>query len=103
MPSITPSLWFDHNLEEAVAFYSSVFPNSHFEDLNQSTDAGTRDNPCHWRHREVGFTLAVLPISRRTNTCSTRWVTSKSTLAEPNCCSRSLQNAKNEPASDFRQ
>jgi DNA replication protein DnaC len=27
-------------------------------------------------------------------------VTSKSTLAEPNCCSRSLQNAKNEPASD---
>ena len=40
MPSITPSLWFDHNLEEAVAFYSSVFPNSHFEDLNRSTDAG---------------------------------------------------------------
>jgi predicted 3-demethylubiquinone-9 3-methyltransferase (glyoxalase superfamily) len=40
MLSITPSRWFDHNLEEAVAFYSSVFPNSHFEDLNRSTDAG---------------------------------------------------------------
>ena len=40
MPSITPSLWFDQNLEEAVAFYSSVFPNSHFEDQNRSTDAG---------------------------------------------------------------
>jgi predicted 3-demethylubiquinone-9 3-methyltransferase (glyoxalase superfamily) len=40
MPSITPSLWFDHNLEEAVAFYTSIFPNSHIEDLNRSTDAG---------------------------------------------------------------
>ena len=40
MPSITPSLWFDHNLEEAVAFYTSIFPNSHIENLNRSTDAG---------------------------------------------------------------
>src|SRR6476659_1075035 len=40
MPSITPSLWFDHNLEEAATFYTSVFPNSHIEDLNRSTDAG---------------------------------------------------------------
>ena len=40
MPSITPSLWFDHNLEEAVAFYTSIFPSSHIEDLNRSTDAG---------------------------------------------------------------
>jgi predicted 3-demethylubiquinone-9 3-methyltransferase (glyoxalase superfamily) len=40
MPSITPSLWFDHNLEEAVTFYASVFPNSHLESLNLSTDAG---------------------------------------------------------------
>ncbi len=40
MPSITPSLWFDHNLEEAAAFYTSVFPNSTVEDYNRSTDAG---------------------------------------------------------------
>jgi predicted 3-demethylubiquinone-9 3-methyltransferase (glyoxalase superfamily) len=40
MPSITPSLWFDHNLEEAATFYTSVFPNSHVGDLNRSTDAG---------------------------------------------------------------
>ena len=40
MPSITPSLWFDRNLEEAATFYTSVFPNSHIEDLNRSTDAG---------------------------------------------------------------
>jgi predicted 3-demethylubiquinone-9 3-methyltransferase (glyoxalase superfamily) len=40
MPSITPSLWFDHNLEEAAAFYTSVFPNSHVGDLNRSTNAG---------------------------------------------------------------
>jgi predicted 3-demethylubiquinone-9 3-methyltransferase (glyoxalase superfamily) len=40
MPSITPSLWFDHNLEEAAAFYTSIFPNSRVEDLNRCTDAG---------------------------------------------------------------
>jgi len=31
MPSITPSLWFDHNLEDAARFYASVFPNSQIE------------------------------------------------------------------------
>jgi predicted 3-demethylubiquinone-9 3-methyltransferase (glyoxalase superfamily) len=40
MPSITPSLWFDHNMEEAADFYTSVFPNSWVEDYNRSTDAG---------------------------------------------------------------
>jgi predicted 3-demethylubiquinone-9 3-methyltransferase (glyoxalase superfamily) len=40
MPSITPSLWFDHNLEEAARFYASVFPNSHIESFNRATDAG---------------------------------------------------------------
>lgn len=28
MPTIQPSLWFDGNAEEAVVFYSKVFPNS---------------------------------------------------------------------------
>ncbi|GAB3268308.1 VOC family protein [Kineosporia babensis] len=28
MPIIQPSLWFDGNAEEAVAFYSKIFPNS---------------------------------------------------------------------------
>src|ERR1700753_2314992 len=40
MPSITPSLWFDRNLEEAATFYNSVFPNSHIEDFNHATGAG---------------------------------------------------------------
>jgi predicted 3-demethylubiquinone-9 3-methyltransferase (glyoxalase superfamily) len=40
MPSITPSLWFDNNLEEAAAFYTSVFPNSKIESLNRTTEAG---------------------------------------------------------------
>ena len=40
MPSITPSLWFDHNLEEAAEFYTSVFPNSRIEGLNKTTEAG---------------------------------------------------------------
>ena len=33
MPSITPCLWFDNNLEEAAEFYASVFPNSTIEEL----------------------------------------------------------------------
>ena len=28
MPRITPCLWFDDNIEEAVAFYTSIFKNS---------------------------------------------------------------------------
>jgi predicted 3-demethylubiquinone-9 3-methyltransferase (glyoxalase superfamily) len=28
MTSITPFLWFDNNVPEAVAFYKSVFPNA---------------------------------------------------------------------------
>ncbi len=40
MPAITPSLWFDSNLEEAAEFYTSVFPNSRIEGFNRYTDAG---------------------------------------------------------------
>lgn len=40
MPSITPSLWFNDDLEEAAAFYTSVFPNSSVEGFERYTDAG---------------------------------------------------------------
>jgi predicted 3-demethylubiquinone-9 3-methyltransferase (glyoxalase superfamily) len=40
MPSITPSLWFDDDLEEAAAFYTSVFPNSSVEGFQRYTEAG---------------------------------------------------------------
>src|SRR3954469_17479495 len=40
MPTITPSLWFDDDLEEAAAFYVSVFPNSSIEGFVRTTDAG---------------------------------------------------------------
>jgi predicted 3-demethylubiquinone-9 3-methyltransferase (glyoxalase superfamily) len=40
MPSITPSLWFDNNLEEAAQFYTSIFPNSTIESLHRYTEAG---------------------------------------------------------------
>ena len=40
MPSITPSLWFDNDLEEAAEFYTTVFPNSSIEALHRYTDAG---------------------------------------------------------------
>jgi predicted 3-demethylubiquinone-9 3-methyltransferase (glyoxalase superfamily) len=40
MPSITPCLWFNNNLEEAAQFYTSVFPNSSIEQISRYTDAG---------------------------------------------------------------
>ena len=40
MPSITPSLWFDNNLEEAAQFYTSVFPHSRIESFERYTEAG---------------------------------------------------------------
>ncbi|GFG55403.1 hypothetical protein CQY20_05785 [Mycolicibacterium agri] len=40
MPAITPSLWFDDNLEEAEQFYTSVFPNSYIEQVQRTTEAG---------------------------------------------------------------
>ncbi len=32
--SVTPFLWFDNNIPEAVAFYKSVFPNAKVETVN---------------------------------------------------------------------
>src|ERR1700687_1719863 len=34
MTSITPFLWFDNTVPEAVAFYKSVFPNARGETVN---------------------------------------------------------------------
>src|SRR5260370_14678724 len=34
MTSITPFLWLDNNVPEAVAFYKSVFPNANVETVN---------------------------------------------------------------------
>jgi predicted 3-demethylubiquinone-9 3-methyltransferase (glyoxalase superfamily) len=34
MTAITPFLWFDNNVREAVAFYQSVFPNAKVEVVN---------------------------------------------------------------------
>jgi len=34
MASITPFLWFDNNVREAVAFYKSVFPDAKVETVN---------------------------------------------------------------------
>ncbi|MBI3692575.1 MAG: VOC family protein, partial [Mycolicibacterium aromaticivorans] len=40
MPTITPSLWFDNDLEEAMRFYTGIFPKSSVEYVNRYTDAG---------------------------------------------------------------
>ncbi len=34
MPSITPFLWLDNNVRDAVAFYKSVFPNAEIETVS---------------------------------------------------------------------
>ena len=39
MQKITPFLWFDGNLEEAVNFYTTVFPTGHVESMNPMSAA----------------------------------------------------------------
>ena len=38
--AISPCLWFDHELEEAAEFYTSVFPNSSMGHLTRYKDSG---------------------------------------------------------------
>ena len=38
MQKITPFLWFDNNVEEAMAFYCSVFKNSHVVNVSPGPD-----------------------------------------------------------------
>lgn len=40
MTSINPCLWFDHQLEEAAQFYTSIFPNSSIGHLARYGDTG---------------------------------------------------------------
>jgi predicted 3-demethylubiquinone-9 3-methyltransferase (glyoxalase superfamily) len=40
MPKITPFLWFDHEAEQAAAFYSSIFPNSKIIKVIRYGEAG---------------------------------------------------------------
>ena len=48
MTSITPFLWFDNNVPEAVAFYKSVFPNA-----KESKPSMTLWRPSNSRRQEV--------------------------------------------------
>jgi predicted 3-demethylubiquinone-9 3-methyltransferase (glyoxalase superfamily) len=38
MQKITPCLWFDDRLEEAIEFYTSVFPDSRIVEMNRQGD-----------------------------------------------------------------
>lgn len=40
MSSITPSLWFDDNLEEAMEFYASVFPDTKIHGTTRYVEGG---------------------------------------------------------------
>lgn len=40
MTSINPCLWFDDNLEEAMEFYTAIFPNSRIGNVSRYSDAG---------------------------------------------------------------
>ena len=37
---ISPCLWFDHELEEAAEFYTTIFPNSSIGHMARYTEAG---------------------------------------------------------------
>jgi predicted 3-demethylubiquinone-9 3-methyltransferase (glyoxalase superfamily) len=49
MQKVTPFLWFDGNLEEAVNFYTTVFPNAHVININPATAAFVIEGQELWR------------------------------------------------------
>lgn len=44
MPAITPHLWFDKQAEEAMNFYTSVFPNSKIISINHYPEHATDEH-----------------------------------------------------------
>lgn len=40
MPTITPCLWFDDDLEDAMGFYTRIFPDSRIGNVSRYGDAG---------------------------------------------------------------
>jgi predicted 3-demethylubiquinone-9 3-methyltransferase (glyoxalase superfamily) len=40
VPKITPFLWFDNNIQEALDFYASVFPDFELRDISRAGDDG---------------------------------------------------------------
>ncbi len=61
MRGITPNFWFDGRAEEAAAFYTSVFPDSHVDEVVRSA----ADNPSTKAGEVllVTFTLARQPFT----------------------------------------
>lgn len=57
---ITPFLWFDHQAEEAAAFYTSIFPNSRIGRVARYGEAGP--GPAGTA-MTVAFELAGLPFT----------------------------------------
>jgi predicted 3-demethylubiquinone-9 3-methyltransferase (glyoxalase superfamily) len=49
MQKVTPFLWFDGNLEEAVNFYTTVFPNADVININPATAAFVIEGQELWR------------------------------------------------------
>ncbi len=54
LQKITPCLWFDHQAEEAVAFYAGIFPNSTIVKVARYGEAG------YERHRKPAGTVMTV-------------------------------------------
>jgi predicted 3-demethylubiquinone-9 3-methyltransferase (glyoxalase superfamily) len=88
MTSITPFLWFDNNVPEAVAFYKSVFPNAKVETVNdfmatfelegqrfnalnggpkykfnEAIADGGEESKCGWLKDKFGLSWQVVPTA----------------------------------------
>jgi predicted 3-demethylubiquinone-9 3-methyltransferase (glyoxalase superfamily) len=75
MSKITPTLWFDGQVEEAAAFYVSLLPDSRIEQINRSSighAVGTRRHGADC-HSDIGR-AEILPAERRADVPQTEAV-----------------------------
>jgi len=77
MPKITPFLWFNGNLEEAVNFYTAIFKNAKIDEIIRSreTEAGKPGSVVSATFELegqtfIGFNGAPRSVSRRRFHCS---------------------------------